>query len=191
MVVSKRERYIGISAVAAIGLLLLDQFLLSPYTVRRESVAKDLEIARSAQSKADDAFRMQNRLKKTWADFQQRGLKSEYSLAEGQALQAILDWAQTANVTLAGVKPERTVTQESFQIISFHVTATGTMNNLSRLLLALETATIPLRVNDLQIAPKKENTDELTLQMSVSTLSTVPEDSKPRSAVSDAGSAAR
>jgi hypothetical protein len=46
------------------------------------------------------------------------------------------------------------------------------MRSIARLTWALETAQIPVRVNEMTITPRKEGTDDLQIQLSVSTLST-------------------
>ena len=63
-----------------------------------------------------------------------------------------------------------------FEIIGYHCQATGTMRQLSRFFLGLETAPIPLRVNDVQITPQsKEGLDDVSVQMSISTICMPPE----------------
>ena len=52
----------------------------------------------------------------------------------------------------------------------YRVTATGTMRSLSQFLWDLETATIPIRVTDARMTPQREGTDDLSLQVGVSTL---------------------
>ena len=44
-----------------------------------------------------------------------------------------------------------------------------------KLLWSLETATIPVRVNDMQVTPRREGTDDLTIRLSVSALCMPPD----------------
>ncbi len=171
MSISSRERYIGLTAGLVIAALLLDQFLLTPFLARHAAMAAELETLERSTRQASDVLSRQQRLSPEWAGYQDRGLKTVYAQAEGQTTRAILDWAQSAGVNLAGLKAERVLTQDRFQIISFHVTATGNLASLSRLIWQIETAALPVKLNDVQFAPRKENTDDLTLQLTVSTLS--------------------
>jgi len=172
---SQRERYIAIGVIAAVGLFLLNSFLLSPYWEMRTSLSDGRDKVNTQLADADRLFAKQKALRPIWADMKKNGLKSERGQAESQAQQAVLDWAKTANVSVASVKPERDQQQNGFQIISFHVTGNGTMLSLSKLLWSIETATVPVRLNDVQIAPRKEGTDDLTMQMSISTLAMMPD----------------
>src|SRR3712207_7371087 len=53
---------------------------------------------------------------------------------------------------------------------SFRATANGRMDSISEFLWRIETAEIPLRINDMQINARKEGSDDLQLQLGVSTL---------------------
>lgn len=183
---SKRERYIAIGVIAAVGLFVLNQFLYVPYSDARSAMLADREKVDQQLRAATDLFDKQRKYGPIWTDLKKNGLKTDRGRAESQAQQAVLDWAKSAGVSVASVKPERDQQQNQFQIISFHVTGNGTMFSLSRLLHSVETAKIPVRLNDLQIAPRKEGTDDLTMQISVSTLALMPETAKPAGAVSSA-----
>ncbi len=176
---SKRERYIAIGVVAAAVLFLLNQFLLIPYTDARSIYFADREKIDTQLKDADSLMKNQKDLAPKWAQIQSNGLKTDRGQAESQAQQAVLDWAKAAGVSVESVKPERDVQQNQFQIISFHVSGNGTMLSLSKLLWSIETATIPVRLNDLQITPRKEGTDDLKMQISLSTLALMPEPAKP------------
>jgi hypothetical protein len=106
------------------------------------------------------------------------GLGQDVSSAESQALQAIVNWTQAARLNLTALKPERASTQGQFQVIGFRIVATGPMRSISQLLWSIETAALPLRVTDFQITPRKEGTDDLTVQIGVSTISRLPEGTK-------------
>jgi hypothetical protein len=169
---------IAICTAATLGLLVLDQFVLTPYLQLRESVETQRDKVMQAVSDANSVFDRQRRLRKVWTEMQQGGLKTDASQAESQALHAILDWAQSAGVTIASFKSERPVKNHDFQIIGFHVTGTGSMSAISRMLWGMESAKIPVRLNDMQITPRKEATDDLTIQLSVSTLCTLADADK-------------
>lgn len=178
MVLSSREKYIAIGTAAAVAILVLDQLALSPYLARRTAINTERAQVMEDLNKANDLFTRQRKLRNVWANIEKGGLKVDSSAAESQALQAVLDWAQSAGVELAAIKPERSTQEKWFQVIRFHVTANGPMASISRLLWSLETAAIPVRVNDVQIIPRREGTDDLTVQLGVSTLCLLPDSDK-------------
>ena len=179
MVLSKREKYIAFGTAAAVVILTLDQIVLTPYFARRASIQAEQQQVIGDIDKANDLFARERKLRAVWADMQKGGLKIDPSEAESQALQAVLDWAKSAEVELAALKPERSTQEKSFQVIRFHVTGTGPMASIARLLWSVETAKVPVRVNDIQVASRREGTDDLSVQLSVSTLCLVPDADKP------------
>ena len=180
MVLSKRERYIAIGVGAAIGLLLLDRIVLTPFDERSRAVRTARDEVAQRNADAELLFGRQHKLRTIWDELQKGGLKLNQSQAESQALQAILDWARAAGVELAGLKPERTTQEGQFQVISFNVTGTGSMASVSRLVWALETATIPVRVNEMQVTPRREGSDDLSVRLSVSALCMPPQPEAPK-----------
>jgi type II secretory pathway component PulM len=179
VVLSKRERYISIGVGAAAALLVVNYFLWEPYAQRRDEIALGRDDVTKQQSAANDTFDRQRRLRPIWTEITNGGLKADPAEADSQARHAVLDWMQSAGVSLKAVNPERTTNVNQFQVISFHVTGTAHMPTLARLLWSLETATIPVRVNDVQIKPQKEGTDELTVDLSISTLCLPPATTPP------------
>ncbi len=183
---SKRERYIAIGVAAAVVIFVLNQFLLTPYTDARALYFADREKVDTQLADADRLLVKQKAVAPIWTQIKLNGLKTDRGQAESQAQQAVLDWAKSAGVNVASVKPERDQQQNQFQIIGFHVTGNGSMLSLSKLLWSIETANIPVRLNDLQIAPRREGTDDLTLQISVSTLALMPDTAKPAAGAASA-----
>jgi hypothetical protein len=179
VVLSKRERYIAVGVAAALGILLLDRFVLTPYAALRDTIVTDQRQVTDSLTSADLLFTRQRQLRKVWTQMQAGGLKTDPSQAESQALGALLEWTRSAGVNLAALTPERTVQQDRFRVISFSVKVTGPMAAMSRLLWAMESATIPVRVTELRINPQREGIDDLSMQMSVSTLCLTGDASSP------------
>ncbi len=182
MILSKRERYIAITAAAAIGLLLLDQLILTPYQKLRDSVEVDHAKAVNDLAQADLLFSQQRKLRGVWNQILGGGLQTDVSAAESQAMRAILDWTRNAGVKLVAMTPERTVQQDQFRVISLSLKVSGPMAAISRLTWAMESATIPVRLTEMRINAAREGVDDLSAQLNVSTLCLVSETPAPSAA---------
>ena len=95
MVLSKREKYIGIGAVAAIAILVIDQFVVSPYLDQVDALNRDLTNARQQVADNNLVFERQHKLQQVWNDMQTGGLQVDESQADSQAQMAILQSAQS------------------------------------------------------------------------------------------------
>lgn len=171
MVLSRRERYIAIATFAAVGILGLDHYVLTPLMAASDTLDTQLAQTQQQLDKTQRLFASSRRKGQAWSDMQKQGLRRRDSAeAESQVLNSMRDWAQEAGMSLSSVKPERTEKEKEFQKSIFRATGTGGMAQISRFLWHIQTATIPIRINDLQISTRKEGTDDLTLQLGVSTI---------------------
>jgi hypothetical protein len=174
MVLTKREKYIAIGVAAAVGLLVLDSLAFTPYFEARKALRDGRNQLRLDNDAALTTFERARKLRNIWAELQRGGLMVDSSVAESQSEQAILDWAKNAGVEVASVRPERATAAQKFQIINFSVTGTGPLSSISKLLWSLETASIPVRITDMTITPRREGTDDLSVRLGVSALCMPP-----------------
>lgn len=170
MVMSQRERQLAVFMGAALVLALLYWLVWTPYSDWSSEIAKSQVDVAGRMNDANILFDRQRAMQKIWTEMQNGGLKADASQAESQALNAVLDLSKQAGVDLIGLKPERTLAQGKFQIIGFNVTGNGTMRQISQLAWALETTSIPVRVTEMDLIPRKEGSDDLQVRLSISTL---------------------
>jgi type II secretion system (T2SS) protein M len=171
VVLSKREKYIGIGAVAAIAILVLDELVVSPYYDQLDALSTGITQAKQQIDQNNLLFERQRVLQKVWTSMQSGGLQVDESQADSQAQLAILQWAGRSDMSVTALKTEHVSPEKDFLVLTYDVTATGSTPGLAHMLWALETATIPICVNEIQISSRPENTDNLTVRMNVSTLS--------------------
>ncbi len=170
MTLSKREKNIAIGLGAVVLLVIVYESVLSPYFDRVDEIDKQTLSAVNQQNDINMLFERRKKLKTVWTEITKGGLKSNASDAASQLQHAIIDWETASGVTETAFKPERTSEADQFSVLSYHLTESGSTWAIANLLLKFENATIPVRVNDVQITPQKEGTDDLLLQLSVSTL---------------------
>lgn len=179
MLASKRERMIGLVTGVVLAALALDRVVVSPLMARRTRAGEDVAAAKLERQEAEMLFDRGARLEKEWDVMLAGGLKSDVPAAEGQALEAMGDWARDTGVTVRSMAPARVETQRHFQVSLIRASITGSMRTLSEFMWRVQTAQIPIRVVDMQIIANKEGTDDLMLQLTVSTLSLLPAANPP------------
>lgn len=180
MVLNKRERYTAIGAGAAIGLLLLNFAVINPYL---DSLKEAEDGFTSAQRKLDDynsLVAQQPSLTKKWGEMQDEGLEVDEAQAEGQLRNAILKWSDENQIQLQTTQPPHATQRGKFQEISmgigFDVAGQRGMYDIAHLFWAIESAPIPIRVNDMQIKAVRDGFDNLSITLTVSALCMPPAD---------------
>jgi Tfp pilus assembly protein PilO len=187
VVLSKRERYVAIGVLAAVGIFGLNYFFVDPLLASRseldKKIAEKTDEARKEKKLIDESRNKAT----TWASMQNNGLRrKDASEAEAPVLSSIRDWAQDAGMVLSAVKPERSEKEKDFQKLTFRATGSGRMSQIAWFLWRIQTSPIPVKVSDLQLSAHKEGTDELTLQIGISTACLLPDADKDKSAFSPA-----
>lgn len=171
MVLSKRERYIALGTLTAVGILVLDRVALTPLMDARQNLKDQIDIAQTKLRESRAAIKTARANRRVWASMRERGLTSrEPSEAEGEVLNNVRQWAQDARMTLSSLKPERVEKEKDFQKSSIRVTGAGGMSEIARFLWYVQTASIAVQVNELQINARKEGSDDLTVQVLLSTI---------------------
>jgi hypothetical protein len=174
IILSKREQRIAVISAVGLVLLAIYYMVLSPYLDERDENASRLMALNQNFSDASTVFDRELKLRKVWNEMQ-KGLNVDASTAESQAQQAVIDFADASGMTLTGLRPGKTSPgEDNFVVISFTVTGTGAMPDIARMLWALESSSIPVRVSDIQLKPRKEGTDDLLAQFTLSALCLPP-----------------
>ncbi|HEX3358372.1 MAG TPA: hypothetical protein VHS31_15470 [Tepidisphaeraceae bacterium] len=170
MVLSKRERYIGISAGAAVALLLLNSFLIDPLFEQMKDLETQTDAARGKLIQSQNVVKKSAELSPRWSEMNRSGLLKDSSGAESQIYNAVAAWARDAGLDPPpALKSDRTEKQKDFYQITIRATGNGSMEQISRFLWRIQTASFPIRITDLSLSSRKEGTDDLTLQMSLAT----------------------
>jgi hypothetical protein len=169
MALTKRERHLAIAFLVAGSVFALDAIALKPYIAHRTALL-DQHAAKSRDlADAREMVQKEKKLRKVIAGLGQF-VASDTSGAEGQFLHLLHGWEKEAGVGKASFQRMRAQELDGYTHLTFHVTATGRMPAVAMLLYHVEAANIPLRLDDVQITPKKDSGDELQVQMIVSTL---------------------
>jgi hypothetical protein len=183
-----------------LALALLNWVVLSPLTDWSTSI-KDKQDKAVTGEEGDRGLR--NRLKALnviWQDMQKNGLKSDVSDAQNQLSNAVREWSEQSGVTLADTKtgnsapvevappnptwwpkgetkPGGSGSSESrsgFFRVDYQVTCAGTSSAIAKLLYQIESAKIPIRIDNISINSTKDGIDDLKAELSLSTLCVSP-----------------
>ncbi len=170
MVLSKRERYVAIVSIIVVTLLLSDRYIVTPFLDRRAQVDTERQSLLGEMERATSLFERRNLMEQKWQDMVSGGLESDASNAESQVLHAVRNWSQECGLMLSSMKPERVVGEGNLQEITFLIAGTGTMSSVGQFLWRVETASLPLKIKEIQLGSRKEDADDLSLQLRLSAL---------------------
>ena len=170
MVLSKRERLIILVTAIVVALLVLDRYVVTPLWDEQAVREAQKQVLLAEMERARAVLARKHQTQPKWKEMLAAGLQADPTEAESQILHAVRNWSAECGLRLSSVKPERLPDKTSLREIAFQAVGTGPMSAVSRFLWRLETAKIPVRIKELQVGARKEGTDDLTLQVRLSTL---------------------
>ena len=170
MRLSKRETYFAVGAIAAVALLALDRYLITPLMDSGAALRAEQALLVKEMEDAERLFDRRRLMGRKWEELTAGGLTSDPQEAESRLLHAMRDWAEEWGLSLSSLKPERDTKGGTVREITVVVSGTGPMRAVTRFLWRAETTGLPLRIREVQVSARKEGTDELSLQLKASTL---------------------
>lgn len=174
MVASKRERIIGLLTAGVLAVLALDKLVLTPLMQRSADATAALERATAEQEAATMLIENRGRMERRWRTMLAGGIKADVPEAETYALESIRGFGEDAGVKFNTLNPDRSETREHFQVVYVSTSCTGSMRQISEFLWRVQTTQVPMRVTFMQISARRPGTDDLTLQLGISTLCLAP-----------------
>lgn len=170
MILSRRERYIALATLIVLALLGLDRFLLTPLQQRRADMAAQEQHIMDGLERARALFGRSQQLESEWRQMLDAGLRFGPTEAESKVLHAIREWSQEAGLSLSSLRPDKATDVGGLREITFRAAGQGGMAAVAGFLWRLETSPLPVRLTELHLGARKEGTDDLSLQVSISAL---------------------
>jgi Tfp pilus assembly protein PilO len=169
MVLSKRERIILIVAIAVVGLLVANLFVIDPVSRRLQRIESRRLALEAEFNEAQSLFERQRLLEPRWKTMLSAGLRSDAE-AESRVARALGEWSADAGLTLSSVKPERVASDKGLKEMTFVVAGKGPLDAVAWFLYEVETAVLPIKVKNMQLGSSAESGDTMSLQLRLSAL---------------------
>lgn len=170
MTSSGRERIVFLILAVALVALALDRWALTPLLDRGQEAETRRTLLLNEMATAESLLTRRRALEPRWRQMLAGSMKRDPAEAESQVLHALGSWAADAGFNIVSLKPERSTKETLLPEIDVRAAGTGSMAAVSRFLWHLEMADIPLKVKTVQVASRKEGSDDLSVQLQISTL---------------------
>jgi Tfp pilus assembly protein PilO len=170
MALTNRERMIMIFAVAAIGILLGDRYVLSPILEKRAQTRQIRQTLQTDVQQSLAALQRKKLLQQRWTQMQDAGLSYNVETMEGRLFRHLEESSGRAQLLLTAIQPDRPMVRQQLGEIDFMVSGTGSMAAVTQFLWEIETASLPLKIKSLQVGAADENASQMTVQFKLSSI---------------------
>ncbi len=173
MALSSRERYLSNALMIALAALLINYVVLGYYRAERAAIVEQLQSRAQSLAEAQRLLDRERQLRQAGTEAGPV-IPDDVSTAENQLVRLIRDSEEHAGAINTTFTPVRAGSEFGFTRPAFSVAASGSMASISIFLYRLETAPIPLRLDDLQLGLAGTNGgaggEQLQIHLSLSTL---------------------
>lgn len=167
---NKREKMIAIVTGCVLGLVLIYTEVVSPLMASQDSLTKEIRTLEAGRDLDNRILNKAHSQEKAWAALTHGQLPANQSAAESQLLDNLFKWAQASRLTITSQKPERTEKEKDLMRLTYRVAGNGGMEQIAAFLWEIQNAKIPVRISDVTISTRKDGTDDLSINVGISTL---------------------
>lgn len=160
-----RQTQLKIIAVALVGLLLLDRFLLSPAIGYWKAQSERIELLEKKVQHGRQVLDREKIIREHWAAMLKANLPADLSTAGNDADKAFGRWAAADNqVTLTSLtpQPQWQSHDDGFETLEYRVTANGNQAALGRFIYEMETDPIPVNLEEFELSMRDSKGGVLT-----------------------------
>lgn len=166
----RRRRILIAAVILCAGIWLADNVVITPlYTVWTARSARMQELQQDL-AKSTGLLDRRSELKARWEDMKKRALPNRVSDAEQAVFESVSRWAGESHLTVNSLKPRWTHLKREAETLEIELEGLGSMESVVRFVYELESAPLPLRVEDMQIASQDKEGGSLKLSLRFSGL---------------------
>lgn len=170
MGIRQRERLLIIATLACLGIFLGDRIILTPlartWSRRSERIS---ELKKSVEKGALLVSRRAD-VERRWKEIQDAGLPDDPSQVEERILSRVQEWESQSSLALSSLKPRWREPDEESKKLEIRLTASGSLDSISRFLYEAEADALPICVEDVGLTSRDRRGDNLDLNLKFSSL---------------------
>ena len=174
MKLSTREKRIAAAALLTVLILFLDQYALAPLLSGLAETRAEKAALAAQLGEAEGLFNRQRIHAKRWRGMVESGVTRSPEEAESAMFHAVREWSHESGLSLSSVKPGKSERVGHMVELTFQVAGAGVMRSVARFLWHIETAAIPVRIEQLQIGSRRDGVDDLSVQLRLSSICAPP-----------------
>ena len=173
----KREKLLILAALICISLLFGDKLIVSPLIHLWKTHSERITLLQQSLEKGSFLIDRADAIQRMWQDMKKRSLAQEKPNAENQVLNSVNDWARNSGLSVVSLKPRWIESDGQSLQLECRLSATGDMRSLMRFLYEIESDSLALWLEDVEITTRDARGAELDLTARFSGLIVMEEES--------------
>jgi hypothetical protein len=170
MKIENRQRFLAIVAIAGIALLASDRLIISPLATRWKERSDRIAELKNSVSHGAQLLDREQTIRARWEGMMTHTLSDDTAEAENEVLQAFERWSQESRISISSIKPQWRRNHDDYMTLECRADAFGSIQAVTRFLYEVERDPLALKVEAVEIAPRDNDGQQLSLGLQVSGL---------------------
>jgi Tfp pilus assembly protein PilO len=178
MKIENRQQFLVLLTIAAAGLFVAVNFIITPLAGLWSSRQAEIRGLRQQVGDGNQLVRRESVVRNRWADMQANALPANTSLAEQQLFKAVDSWSQSSGAEVTSLMPQWKNDDTNYMTLTCRVETSGDLGALSKFLYDVERGPVALRLDSLEVTERDKEGQELTMSAEINGLALIQPDKK-------------
>jgi len=174
MKIENRQQFLVLLTVAAAGLFVMVNFIITPLAGWWSARQGQIHGLRQQVGEGNQLVRREAFIRRRWADMQANALPANTSLAEQQLLTAVDGWSHASGAAVTSLMPQWKTDSTNYLTLTCRVETSGDLGALSQFLNDLERGPLSLRLDSLEVNAHDPGGQQLTMSAEINALALIP-----------------
>jgi Tfp pilus assembly protein PilO len=173
MNIKNRQQFLIILTLSLLGLYVADMLVFEPMYHWWKSRQEQITELREQVNEGKSLVRRESVIRDEWQRMRANSLPNDPSQAEQQVLRAFDNWAGDSGVNVNSMTPQWQNDQNDYSILECRVETSGDLGTLSRFLYAIESGSMPLQLESVELTAADDKGQQLNLGLQIGGLALV------------------
>ncbi|MCL5096736.1 MAG: hypothetical protein M1608_04255 [Candidatus Omnitrophica bacterium] len=168
--VKNREKLLTLMAALVIGLLIADHLVITPLANLWKTRSNRIETLTKSINNGNLLLSREKIIRDRWDYMKTNSLSANVSAAENRVLKSVDRWVQDSQISFTSIKPQWKQGDDDYMTLECQADAYGNIRSVARFLFELEKDPLSLKVDNVEIAARDSEGQQLTLSVRFSGL---------------------
>ena len=170
MKIQNRQQFLVVLTIAAAGLFVAVNFIITPLAGWWSSRQTQIRELRVQVNDGNQLVKRESVVRSRWADMQANALPANTSLAEQQLFKAVDEWSHSSGAEVTSLMPQWKNDSTNYMTLSCRVETSGDLGALSKFLYDVERGPMALRVDSVELTERDKDGQQLTMSAEINGL---------------------
>ena len=171
MKIENRQHFLIMLVAVGAALLIGNSLIYSPLAKLWSGRSLQIRNLKNQVADGKNLIKSATTLSNQWSNMTANCLPSNTSLAENQLLTALTSWSRSTGADITSIMPQWKNDSTNYMTLNMRLEASGTIATLTQFLYQIESGSMALKLDSVELGAHSDDGQQLTLGLQISGLS--------------------